>query len=175
MVALVIRTLYNNQEWKARCKQPYSDNSCYYCPDNKLELNIDPPSLGCASCDGGCWERRLCNEHFWGCTPYGCRWGKRVQLGMKVFFVFREPPGDNGRRYTLWGKTIVSSIEADINHSGQHGMNGYHLMYFMPFCPTPRNKWRQHLTSNDIVGNVWGQGNYRYISNSVAVKLDGLI
>jgi len=173
MVALVIRTLYNNQGWIDRCKQPYNDPLCYYCPDNKLGLNIKPPSPGCDPCDGSCWEQTLCSQYFWGCTPQGNFWGKRTQPGMKVFFVFRER--NSPRLYTLWRKTTISSIDASINTSGLSGMNGYYLIRFTPFSPAPRDKWVQHLTSNTIVGCPWGQGNYRYIPSRIETVLNGLI
>lgn len=175
MDALVIRTLYNNQAWMGPCKQLYRDPACYYCPGNKLNLNIDPPTPGCEPCNGGCWEQHLCKQCFWGCTPKGNFWGDRIQLGMKVFFVFREPSKNSPRQYTLWGKTTVSNIDDSIDTSGQIGKDGYHLISFAQFRPAPGNRWVQHLTSNDIVGGVWGQGNYRYIPNRIETILDGLI
>jgi len=171
MDALVIRTLYNNQGWRDPCKQPYNDPLCYYCLGNKLRLNINPPSPGCNSCDGSCWEQTLCSQYFWGCTPQGKLWGKgRTWPGMKVFFVFRER--NSPRLYTLWGKTTISRIDTSINTSGQRGMSGYHLMHFAPFSPAPRNRWVQHLTSNAVVGGFWGQGNYRYIPDKIATVLN---
>jgi len=175
MSALVIRTLYNNQAWKARCSDPYHDRLCYYCPGNKLKLNIQKPSPGCDPCDGVCWEQILCKQYFWGCTPQGNFWGK-AQLGMKVFFVHREVR-DSGlpRLYTLWGKTTISSIADSINTSGLQSQNGYHLIYFAPFIVAPRSRQVTGLTANTITGKDWDQGGFRYILNNVAAMLDKLI
>ena len=177
MIALVIRTLYNNQDWKDRCKQPYIDKLCYYCPDNKLGLKITPPSPGSNPCNGSCWEQILCKQHFWGCTPKGCFWGGRAQPGIKVFFVFREHHKNKPRPtlYTLWGKTTINSIDASIDLSGVSGKHGYHLIHFAPFQPAAQTNWISGLAANNIVGKPFGSGNFRYIPNSITDELDKMI
>jgi len=173
MIALVIRTLYNNQDWEGNCKQPDDYPLCYYCPGNKLGLAIKAPSPGCDHCDGECWEQILCKQYFWGCSPKGNFWGKRAKPGMKVFFVFRE--NSKPRLYTLWGKTTISSVAASLDTSGQRGRNGYHLIHFAQFKPVVESKWKKGLTAKSIVGKPFGQGNFRYIPNSITDVLDKMI
>ena len=169
MEALVIRTLYNNQGWRAPCKLPYGDPACYYCPGNKLHLDIRGPSPGRDPCDGECWERELCRLYCWGCNPSGRRWGPRAKPGMRVFFVLREAPKNGPRRYTLWGKTTIKTIDS------LPGTGGFYFIHFDEFQPAPRHKWRMDLSAADIVGNAFGSGIYRYVPSGIAQRLEGVI
>jgi hypothetical protein len=169
MEALIIRTLYNNQDWRAPCKEPYGDPLCYYCLGNKLGLVIRPPSPGRSACDGECGEQDLCKLHRWGCHPSGLRWGRRAKPGMRVFFVFREVHKSKPRLYTLWGKATIKTIDPF------PGTRGYYFMHFDQFRPAPRNTWRTHLTAAQIVGKPFGRGIYRYIPSPIAQQLDRMI
>lgn len=169
MGALVIRTLYNNQDWRDRCKDPYGDPLCYYCLGNKLGLVIDPPSPGSNPCDGVCGERDLCRLYRWGCHPSGRRWGPGARPEMKVFFVFRGVHKNGPRLYTLWGKTTVATVDSAA------GIAGYYFIHFDQFAPAPRSTWKEHLTAAQIVGKPFGQGIVRYIPNSITDQLDKMI
>ena len=173
-MALVIRTLYNNQNWIAPCKEPYKDSLCYFSIENKCKLDITPPKSGDMFCSGSCWERKLCKEYCWGCNPKGNFWGKRTVKGMKVFLIFRQLHKPD-TLYTLWWKTLVDSVDNFIDKSGQKGKDGYALMHFKPFIAAPRNKWASNLTSSNVVGNLFGNGNYRFVKGNIATLLDSLI
>jgi hypothetical protein len=171
MEALVIRTLYENCSWQAPCKNPWTDHLNYFCRNNKLDLNIQPPSPCSNPCDGKCWEQSLCNNLYWGCTPQGNFWSRRASEGMRVFFVFRQD--SSPRKYTLWGKTFLKHKDASLNTSGIWGRHGYHLIHFEPFCPS--QSWVANLSSNAVVGKPWGKGNYRYIDAQLSSKLENMI
>ena len=169
MEGLVIRTLYNNQGWRAPCSRPYGDPLCYYCPDNKLNLVIRPPSPRCDPCDGECWEQKLCRLHCWGCWPSGRVWGPRAKPGVKVFFVFREVHRNRPRLYTLWGKTKIKAVASCADP------NGVYLIHFDEFVAAPRSAWRSGLAAEQIVGKEFGSGLYRYIPNPVTDELDKMV
>jgi hypothetical protein len=48
-------------------------------------------------------------------------------------------------------------------------------MYFVPFKPMPRNKWKCNLKAEDVVGTLFGSGNYRYIDKKIELRLDNLL
>lgn len=156
---MVIRTLYNNQGWKAPCRQPGKDANCWLCFEDNV--NIEPPEPSDEECSGGCWERDICSRFRWGRNPQGRRFGKRARPGEKVFFVFKQPDG----KYTIWGKSIVSSVDAEPLKQGEKGEVGYAFVHFEPFEPLPRDKWVRNLSDVELVGERWLMGRYRYIDS----------
>ena len=171
-MAIVIRTLYNNQNWSNKCIDPFDDPLFDYRIE--CELNITHPKIGEHVCSGSCWEQTLCKGFYWGCNPQYKYWGERAYPGMKVFFIFRQRTSTE-TLYTLWATTTVKSIDEHICESGEYGKDGYNLMYFVPFKPLPRNQWISNLKANDIVGTHFGNGNYRYIDKRIESKLDNLL
>jgi hypothetical protein len=65
-----------------------------------------------------------------------------------VFFVFKQPNG----KYTLWGKTIVRSVDYYIVRQGKDYEEGFSFIHFNPFNPLSRRKWIEDLTAVDLVG-----------------------
>jgi len=166
-MGIVIRVLYNNQGWQALCKSPYKDRECHLCFEPNVAIR--PPSVTDEICSGDCWERNICNKYRWGCAPSGRKFGKRAYLGMKAFFVYKQPDG----KYTLWGKTTVERIgdKFEVDFDGKH----YQFIYFSPFEPLPQDKWVRHLTDKELVGEKWLMGRHRYIDTERESFLERLI
>lgn len=166
-MAIVIRTLYNNQDWQAPCKCPFEEPN--FVIDFEKAVGVKLPSPGDKTCSGDCWERNLCVKYRWGCTPSGRKFGKRAYLGMKAFFVHKQPDG----KYALWGKTTVERIgdKFEVDFDGKH----YQFMYFSPFKPLPKEKWVRNLTAQQLVGKKWLMGRHRYIDARSESYLEQLI
>ena len=164
-MALVIRTLFNNQRWSAPCRYPGKDERCYLCFEDGRVLR--QPQRDDEVCSGMCWERDICSKHEWPCTPKGHTWGDRVQPGDQVFFVHRDPGG----RYSIWGMSRVFTVEhTPRTHGGEHE-EGYAFLRVDDFEPLPVESRPHGLTAEELVGTPWGQGAYRYLSFVEAEKL----
>jgi hypothetical protein len=162
--ALVLRTAYNNQDWKAPCNNPWKDSSCHFC--FREIFDIEAPKKADDICSGHCLEQHLCVDLKWGCTPKGRIYGDNARTGVPVIFVFKEPDG----RYTIWGRSNINSKDSVLNSE-----NGFAFIHFNPFKPLPRDKWVTGLSDVDLVGAKWLQGRHRYIGIELATKLDHLI
>jgi hypothetical protein len=88
---------------------------------------------------------------------------------VKVFFVFREFHKNKPGLYTLWGKTTIATVDSSA------GTDGYYFIHFDQFEPAPRRTWKGHLTAEEIVGERFGRGIVRYISDPIADELDKMI
>jgi len=110
-----------------------------------------------------CVEAELCTEYYW--ENFRSQFSRRARLGQVVLFVFKE----RDRSYTLWGKSEVQSIPEDFMNQGRK------RIYFKPFEPLPSYKWQRNLTSEEIVGALFGSGTYRYIDSGRVALLNGLI
>lgn len=166
MKGLVIRTVFNNQKWRAPCREPWNDPQCYKCRSGNLFINrgnpiqqdedgfcigTNPvPLHGLCEQPIWCWEQVLCVKYFWG-NPTG-KW-RQVETGMPVFFVYQEPD----RTYTLWGWSTIREIRNDTTYE-------YPLLFFEPFEPLPEERWAKNLTSEAITGiKRWNMPFYRYL------------
>jgi hypothetical protein len=167
ITAMVIRTLFNNMDWKEKCRNPYPE--CRLCFNSNLA--IKSPKIEDKICSGDCWEHRIATKYYWGCPPKGKLFGSRAQIGMRVFLVFRQPTGG----YTLWGKTTVRSIDRDVVHNDIEGEDGYSFIHFNPFEPLPRDKWVNNLRDIDLVNEKWLMGTFRYIDAYQEAKIENLI
>jgi hypothetical protein len=169
---MVIRLLYNNQGWKAPCTNPSIDPLCHKCFDEG-NLDIKGPSKEDEVCSGICWERDLCTDYEWGCTPKGRKFNqKRAKEGAEVFFVFQQP--DN--KYTLWGSSNVTDVNVPPIKKLPPLWGEYkHFMRFVPFEQLPKDQWVKDLTDVDLVEEVWKMGRYRFISPEKKTELMGLI
>ena len=168
-MAVVIRVVYNNQDWQAPCETPGQDSRCWRCL--QPGLGIERPDPSDKVCSGDCWERRLRTEYRYGCIPKGRTYGNRAQPGTKVFFVFRQPHG----KYTLWGKTTIRSIDSEPVKEGQNYEKGYAFAHFEPFEPMPKEKWVPNLSDKELVGSAWRMGLHRYIDAGQEAKLEQFI
>lgn len=168
-MGMIIRVLYNNQDWQAPCKNPGKDGGCWLCFENNV--NINPPSLEDEICKGHCWEQHLCTEYRWGCTPQGRMFGYRAYLGMKAFFVFKQSDGN----YTLWGRTTVNSVDNKLIEEGRDDEAGFAFIHFNPFEPLTREKWVMNLSDIQLVGEKWLMGRYRYINSEREAHMEQLI
>jgi len=167
-MGLVIRTLYNNQNWKAPCVRPGDDPKCLPCFTSLV--NIKPPKKDDEICKGNCWERDICVKFRWGCTPQG-RTFARAYKGMKVFLTHRQFMGG----YTIWGITRVAAMDYSPLYTGLSGEDGFSFIYFEPFEPLPQDKMVSGLSDNEIVGEMWRQGRFRYIDTDREQHLEKLI
>lgn len=169
-MSMIIRVLYNNQDWRSPCRTPGKDIGCWNCFVSAF-LGIDPPSRDDEVCTGHCWEQHLCTEYKWGCTPKGRNFGYQAYRGVKVFFVFRQPDGN----YTLWGKTTVRDIDDEPAEKGGDYEIGFAFIHFDPFEPLPQVKWVRNLSDVQLVGEKWLMGRYRYIDAEKEDYLEQLI
>jgi|GEM_PF-2334280 len=169
-MGLVIRVLYNNQFWQAPCTKPGADASCWQC-FSEGNLEIERPSKADEICSGHCWEQHLCVDLRWGCTPQGRVYGSRAYSGQKVFFAFRQQDG----KYTMWGKTTVSSLDEKPLEGGTNYEKGFAFIHFNPFKPELREKWIANLSDKQLVGNKWLMGRYRFIDAEHETYLEKLM
>lgn len=168
-MAIVIRVAYNNKDWKAACEAPGKDGLCWYCFAGFLA--IKPPQRDDIICSGDCWERRLCKDYKWGCTPKGRVYGPDAYRGASVFLVFKQPNSN----YTVWGKTTVSAVDTEPMKSDNDFEDGFAFLHFNPFEPLPRDEWVTDLSDVQLVGARWLQGRHRYIDTNREKYLDQLI
>lgn len=166
-MGIVIRTMYSNQNWQARCIKPGEDPKCTCFTS---QVNIDSPKKEDEVCSGNCWEKDIRVNYRWGCTPKG-RTFARAYKGMEVFFVYKPFMGN----YTLWGTTKVKDVDACPVQSGKTFEDGYAFIHFESFEPLPRDKWVAGLSDKQLVGEVWRQGRFRYINREQEQYLEQLI
>ena len=173
---MVIRTLYNNMGFKAPCSRPKDDPLCAPCfKEDPIEggplFGIDPPKPTDEQCQGSCWEQKLCTVYRWGCTPTGRSFGKRTYPGMEVYLTYRQPDGN----YTLWGKTMIETIDDGVLEQGEGFGKGYVYAHLRPFQPLPKEQWVRNLTDRELVGEKWLMGRYRYCYDSQETGLGRLL
>ena len=148
-MGIVIRVLYNNRDWKSACVRPGMDSLCQKC---FAETNIDitRPSKDDEICTGLCWERDICTNYEWGCTPKGRKFGRRADEGAKVYLVFQQK--DN--KYTLWGVTKIEAVNVPPKRKlVEHEIGYEQWIRFVPFEPLPRDKWVKNLTALSLLTN----------------------
>lgn len=171
--AIVIKTVFNNQDWKGPCKRPLKDYRCYMCVKGVLPgINggnpIEENNKG--FCHGGfgsfaitedswCWEQTLCEKFYWRNVKGKWRF---VNEGMPVYFVYPE----HDKSLTLWGHTVIDTIDND------HELPTLH---FKAFNPLPQEKWIQGLTGKELTGAHFKQGHYRYLDDKHHNYLSSLI
>lgn len=161
-MAIVIRTAYNNKDWKGACDYPGKEPACWACFTGFLQLKR--PEEDDVVCSGDCWERRICTDYRWGCTPKGRTYGMGAYRGATAYLVFKQLSGS----YTVWGKTKIRSTDKDYE-------DGFAYVHFEPFKPLPRDKWVSGLSDVRLVGARWLQGRHRYIDGNQERYLDQLI
>jgi len=183
MAGLVIRTVYNNRDWRDKCIRPLADPRCYKCRSGFLYINAgnpirEDPNRYCAGDPAHflfnlfnehvwCWEQALCRHYFWG-NPIG-EWG-HAYPGMDVFFVYQEPD----RTYTLWGRSKISEVHNEIEVNENIGQ--YPYLIFEPFEAFPENRRVIGLTALELVGTTrWNMPFYRYIDQKRVNYLLNLI
>lgn len=167
-MGIVIRCLYNNQDWKDACIRPGDDWECKMCFSSPV--NIRPPKKDDEVCSGHCWERYLCIKYRWGCTPQG-RTFAQAHKGMKVFLVYKHFMGD----YTVWATTKVSDVDLEPMQTGVEDEDGFAFIHFEPFSPLPREQWAGNLSDRMLVDAEWRQGRFRYIDKEREDFLERLI
>jgi hypothetical protein len=169
-MAIIIRVLYENEQWKKKCKFPFTDPLCWKCQEARRDLDqgkptkldITPPKVGDKECSGCCWERDLCNSFDWGSDQHF----RRVLPGMKVFLVFEQKNEKSNRiEYRLWGWTTVKSVNVPPTRRLERDDEEKYKYWIQlePFEPLPRDRWSRPLCDKDLIGSKWGQGFYRYI------------
>lgn len=168
-MAIVIRTAYNNKDWRGPCDTPGKDPLCFYCFKGLLDINEPDPSD--IVCSGDCWDQHLCVDYKWGCPPRGRFFGPDAYLGAAAFLVFKQP-NDN---YTIWGRTVINSVDDEILHSEKEYEDGFSFVHFDSFDPLPRDKWVRDISDIQLVGAKWLMGRHRYLDVNEEKFLDQLI
>ena len=176
-MGIVIRTLYNNEDWHAPCTQPGRDPLCECCFWRKPPAKITPPKPHDQTCSGSCWEQHICTKFRWGSMRKGWDFGPEVHVGMNVFLVHREIYREAGARYTLytvWGKTTVTRIDK-LSPAQKKNKTDYAYMHFQPFQPLPPTTRPRNLTDTKLVCVEWGSAPYRFIPPGKQKELQDLI
>ena len=168
-MAIVIRTAYNNKDWRGPCDTPGKDPLCFYCFKGLLAIN--KPKSDDIACSGGCWEQHICVDHKWGAPPRGRKFGPNAYPGATVFLVFKQPD-DN---YTIWGKTVISSVDKEVMRSARDYENGFSFIHFDAFDPLPRDKWVTDISDEQLVEARWMMGRHRYINVNQEKYLNRLL
>ncbi len=158
-MSIIIRTTFSNSSWNGRCRAPYRDPRCFMCLNKTL--GVESPKPFDELCSGDCWERDLCVQYKWGCTPKGSVFGTRAYLGAKVYFVFKQVDGN----YTLWAVSTVRDVDRNVMQCGKPiTEKGFSFIHFVPFKPLPEDQLVRNLTVKDLVGiSNWRMGRHRYI------------
>ncbi|MEO0083526.1 MAG: hypothetical protein ABIK33_03985 [candidate division WOR-3 bacterium] len=151
---MIIRVAYNNQGWKAKCKNVRYDEMLYKCRQRILNTQFKLGKNG--NCVGTCDESKLCREYYW--INYSGDNFNKTRANGKVYFVY--PDKDNS--LVLWGESKVKSVK------------GYRI-YFEPFEPWPRDKWISKIKAKEILGKPWGSGTFRYLNDKQEERLINLI
>jgi len=175
-VAIIIRTLYNNQKWTAPCARPDSDPLCWRCM-RQPSVKVDRPSPGVILCDGHCWEQSLCTFYEWGCTPQGRIWSPRAHIDDRVFFVYQLPPTGSRLSYAIWGCTHVVRIDRFMRQRNVDHWDAYAYSFLVvePFTPIPLFSRPSNLSADELVGKPWGSGAYQFIDDDREERLLSLI
>jgi hypothetical protein len=155
-MGMIIRVGFNNQNWAGRCRDaaPNRDLRLHKCQGRYIDTGYELDENG--DCVGNhCWESKLCTKYYWG----NSRGNFDIMRAYgNVFFVF--PDIDNS--LVLWGKSKVDRVEGN-------------KVYFKPFSPMPPQKWVRNLSpKDDILGENWGQGTYRYLDDAQEARLHKL-
>jgi hypothetical protein len=153
-MALVLRVAYNDQGWRAPCRNLRGNSLHYQCEQGRVNVGFGEDVSG--ACKATCWEKDLCTKYEWH-SILG-NWGLRAAPGEKVYFVFRQRDG----LYTIWGRSEIDRT------------NGKDI-FFLPFSALPETSWVKNLKDTDLVGKRWLQGFYRYISNGLEAYVEGLL
>jgi hypothetical protein len=82
---------------------------------------------------------------------------------MPVYFVYPETDGT----LTLWGHSWVDRIDNEPDE--------YPPIYFKSFSPLPQGKWIRGLRGEEITGNKWRQGHFRYLEEKYEKYLASLV
>lgn len=149
---MVIRTSFNNQDWKKRCKNVDEDERLFKCRDQIVDAGYEAGNDGI--CKAQCWESSLCTQFCWICLQGN--FNKDRAKG-EVFFVYTDLNGS----LILWAKSSIAKPSGD-------------KLFFKPFSPLPRRLWTK-WDSERLVGHTWGNGTFRYITPDQAMKLNEAI
>jgi len=170
-MGIVFRVAFNNGNWSSPCLKPGLDSRFDEC--RKGKLRVDPPGPTDDLCRGGCWERDLCVNFEWGCTPEGRKFNTiRAYPGEKVFFVFKQP----NSKYTLFAETTVKGVNTPPIRKKQPQEGNYkYFMQFEEFKPLPEDKWVKNQSGLELVNAEWRTGRYRFISADQVTRLENKI
>lgn len=154
-MAIIIRTAFNNQNWKGKCHDADRDRRLFQC--HKKIINTGYYVTKAGICASQCWEQNLCSEYVWHSTTGN--FGDRA-IG-EVFFVYR----DIDESLVLWGKSKIKKVEG----------NSLIFNRFKPLSASQQVRGLTYEYLEDIGVPKWGSGTFRYISTDVAQILDNLI
>ena len=152
-LALIIRTVFNNQEWAKKCiNADGKDKRLLKCWKKTYKIGYEVDKNG--NCLGDCWESNLCNGGFWRNATGNF---KQAKENDKVYFFYQNI--DNS--LTLLGISRIERVVED-------------KIYFKKFRPLPIEK-RFKRRSEDIIGKFWGSNTFRYINDEIENRILNLM
>ncbi|MEO0086709.1 MAG: hypothetical protein ABIK90_01360 [candidate division WOR-3 bacterium] len=152
---MIIRTVFNNQNWQSPCKKVKDDQRLFKCHKKVVNTPYRRDKKG--NCKGeDCWEVYLCKKYRWPGVS-----NKEKAKG-NVFFVF----SDTDNSLVLWGMSKVKKVDKEKEEN---------YVYFEKFEPWPEEKWIRGLSAKDLIGKHWGNGTFRYIDSKKEDKIKKLI
>jgi hypothetical protein len=154
-MAVIVRTVFNNQSWNGQCQNADRDRRLFQCRAAVIDIDYKLKKSG--QCAAPCWEQNLCSTYVWYSTTGD--FGERATGN--VYFVYR----DIDQSLVLWGKSEIKKAEGK-------------SLTFKKFKPLSEGEQVRGLTYKyleDIGVPKWGSGTFRYISDEVANTLDALI
>ena len=154
-MAVIIRTVFNNQNWNGQCQNADRDCRLFKCQKAVVDIGYKITKDG--QCAAQCWEQSLCSNYAWHLTTGN--FSERATG--RVYFVYP----DVDKTLVLWGKSEI--MKADGN-----------ALTFKKFKPLSENKQVRGLTYQVLEGigvPEWRAGTFRYIFDKTVDALDSLI
>ncbi len=148
-MGMIIRTVFNNNNWDGACKDADRDRRLYKCKDKIFNTKYKVNKRG--NCLAKCWESTLCKNFYW-INPLGNFDVDRAKGD--AFFVYQDL--DNS--LVLWGKSKISNVNKN-------------KVKFYEFTPLAQEKWVRGLLPENILGAKFGRGTFRYTDDKVNLSL----
>lgn len=153
-MGIIIRTAYNNNNWAGRCKNARRNNlQLKKCWNDVFNTGWKVDKKG--NCLADCWECKLCRKYRW--TNINGNFNKERAFG-NAYFIFT----DINTSLVLWGKSKIKKVEND-------------QMYFNKFNAFPPERWIRNLSAQQLLGQKWGHGTFRYIDTKIEKNIGKLI
>ncbi len=158
---IIIRTVFNNQNWMGKCKNADKDPRLYKCQEKVVNVKFPNSGefktdrLGNCACLW-CYESTLCTEYRWVDEK------SFAEADGKAYFVFPDVDGT----LVLWGFSEVDHVEK---------VRDMHYLYLKEFKPLPEENWVRGLRVKEILGTSWNRGTYRYLTQEKSENLEKMI
>ena len=154
-MAIIIRTAFNNQNWKGQCQNADRDRRLFQCYESVIDTGYKVAQTG--QCAAKCWEQNLCSEYLWHSTTGD--FGERATGS--AYFVYR----DVDQTLVLWGKSEIKTVDG----------NSLTLNKFKPLSENEQVRGLTYQYLETVGVPRWGSGTFRYIPDETAEILDSMI